>query len=329
MVPALTGFNYTFQPDQNGNTLIAKNSYCSLVNSAGKVIIPRGKYIYIKPLTYDESCAPSVLYQAETLYGIDLYDDKGNRLSAKEYANIWGCRDGMLSVRTRNDYSGIIDTKGNEVIPTIYESARVAADRLIVVGKNNKTGVITPDSKEVIPFIYDKIEVKNKDSIYVYTGPRDSIWFGSRESYELDAYFNGKLKKNVEKNIRINALNQREPLTLVEQMPLFPGCNESKFTDKDKLKMCAEKEMLMFIYNNIKYPTLARIHGIEGMAVVSFIVEKDGFVTDPKILRDVKAGCGDEALKIVRRMPKWKPGTQDGKPVRVQFNLPVRFKLEG
>jgi len=65
------------------------------------------------------------------------------------------------------------------------------------------------------------------------------------------------------------------------------------------------------------------------MVVVSFVVEKDGSVTDPKILRDLGGGCGKEALRIVQAMPKWVPGKQRNQPVRVQFNLPVRFKLEG
>lgn len=86
--------------------------------------------------------------------------------------------------------------------------------------------------------------------------------------------------------------------------------------------------MLQFIYSNIKYPSIARENGVEGMVVVKFVVEKDGSITLPEVIRDIGAGCGQEALRVVSMMPKWEPGKQRGRAVRVQFNLPVKFKLE-
>ena len=90
--------------------------------------------------------------------------------------------------------------------------------------------------------------------------------------------------------------------------------------------------MLEFIYGNIKYPAIARENGVEGMVVVTFVVEKDGTVTDARVVRDIGAQCGQEALRVVNLMNeksvKWVPGKQRGRAVRVQFNLPVRFKLE-
>ena len=118
-----------------------------------------------------------------------------------------------------------------------------------------------------------------------------------------------------------------EIFTIVQQMPRFPGCEDIGGSDDDK-KKCAEKKMLEFIYKNIKYPSIARENGIEGMAVVSFVVDKAGKITDPKVVRDPGGGCGKEALRIVNMMPTWTPGKQRNRAVRVQFNLPVRFKLE-
>ncbi len=113
----------------------------------------------------------------------------------------------------------------------------------------------------------------------------------------------------------------------VQQMPRFIGCEDIGGTNTDK-KVCAEKKMLEFIYKNINYPTIARENGIQGMAVISFVIEKDGSVTTPQIIRNVAGGCGKEALRVVKTMPKWIPGKQRNKAVRVQFNLPVRFKLQ-
>ena len=109
-------------------------------------------------------------------------------------------------------------------------------------------------------------------------------------------------------------------------MPRFPGCEDE--SSKDERKNCATEKMLQFIYKNIKYPAIARENGVEGTVVVTFVVEKDGSITDAQVVRDIGAQCGQEALRVVNMMPKWVPGKQRGRSVRVQFNLPVKFKLE-
>lgn len=124
---------------------------------------------------------------------------------------------------------------------------------------------------------------------------------------------------------------ETEIFKVVEQMPRFPGCEDAGGTEAEK-KQCADKKMLEFIYKNIKYPAIARENGVEGTVVVTFVVEKDGKVTDVQIVRDIGAQCGQEAMRVVELMNtqniKWTPGKQRGRPVRVQFNLPVKFKLE-
>jgi len=114
----------------------------------------------------------------------------------------------------------------------------------------------------------------------------------------------------------------------VREMPRFAGCEEIGGTSSDK-KQCSEKRMLQFIYSKIKYPTIARESNIEGLVVIGFIIEKDGSISGAKILRDIGGGCGAEALRIINSMPDWIPGYQRTKPVRVQFNMPVKFKLQG
>ena len=119
-----------------------------------------------------------------------------------------------------------------------------------------------------------------------------------------------------------------------EQMPVFPGCEE--FTEYNERKKCADLKLLDFVYCRLVYPQEAKDARIEGMAVISFIVDKDGTTSDFKILRDPGCGTGQAALETVSQMEVegvvWEPGRSfygaEGKPVRVQFNLPVRFKLE-
>ncbi len=122
-----------------------------------------------------------------------------------------------------------------------------------------------------------------------------------------------------------------EIFRVVEQMPRFPGCENQGGTDKEK-KACAERKLLEYIYKNIKYPAIARENGVEGNVVVQFVVDKDGSINKAKVVRDIGAGCGEEALRVVELMNtkglKWTPGKQRGRAVKVQFNLPIKFRLE-
>jgi len=121
-----------------------------------------------------------------------------------------------------------------------------------------------------------------------------------------------------------------EIFKVVEQMPRFPGCEDE--SSNEEKQACAQKKLLEYIYKNVKYPAIARENGIQGRVVVQFVVEKDGSITDVNVVRDIGAGCGEEADRVVQSMnnmpQKWTPGKQRGKPVRVQFTLPVSFKLQ-
>ncbi len=119
-----------------------------------------------------------------------------------------------------------------------------------------------------------------------------------------------------------------EVFKVVEIQPHFPGCEEEGFEMEWEAKKCADTKMLEFIYNNIKYPKEAREKNIQGIVVVGFIIEKDGSISNAKIVREIGGGCGEEALRVVNAMPNWMPGKQRGEKVRVQFNLPVKFKLD-
>ena len=123
-----------------------------------------------------------------------------------------------------------------------------------------------------------------------------------------------------------------EIFKVVEQMPRFPGC-ENEAGDNKAKEECAKKKMLQYIYKNLNYPAIARENGVEGSCVIQFVVDKDGSVTEANLVRDIGAGCGSAALKVVKDMnnlpQKWTPGKQRGRNVKVLYTLPVRFKLEG
>jgi len=107
-------------------------------------------------------------------------------------------------------------------------------------------------------------------------------------------------------------VEKEEIFMVVEQQPEFPG---------------GEKAKIEFFFENLNYPEEALKAGKSGHVVIKFVVRKDGTIDNPQILRDPGLGMGEEALRIVKLMPKWIPGEQRGKSVNVFINLPIRFKL--
>jgi TonB family protein len=114
-----------------------------------------------------------------------------------------------------------------------------------------------------------------------------------------------KVAKNMEESEAV--------FTIVEEMPSFPG---------------GEIARNKFLSENIVYPQLATESGIQGTVYVSFIVDSKGNITDLKILRGIGSGCDEEAIRVVKLMPLWKPGRQNGKFVSVLFNMPIYFTLK-
>lgn len=107
---------------------------------------------------------------------------------------------------------------------------------------------------------------------------------------------------------------EEEIFLVVESMPVFPG---------------GEVKMMEFIAKNLKYPALARESGIQGRVFVYFVVEPDGSVSNARVARGIGGGCDEEAIRVINAMPKWSPGKQRNRPVRVSFTIPVRFVLQG
>jgi protein TonB len=106
--------------------------------------------------------------------------------------------------------------------------------------------------------------------------------------------------------------------------------------DEDKIFMVVEQQaeypgglesMAKFLQKNVKYPAAARRMGIEGSVFVSFVVDKEGKISDPQVVKGISAECDKEAIRVVNLMPPWKPGKQNGRAVKSRFVLPIKFKL--
>ncbi|MDF2438992.1 MAG: hypothetical protein K0Q95_3368 [Bacteroidota bacterium] len=172
-----------------------------------------------------------------------------------------------------------------------------------------KEGKCTYFSAEGIKVEEGTYKANRKTGIWVtwYDGGKDSSVINYRENAEPE-YLRISNKQSVSPDGQV--------YTIVESMPSFPG---------------GEKAMADFLRKNIFYPMKEMNKGITGTCYVTFIVDTDGSIINPRIRRGVPngEGCDKEALRVVRMMPKWKPGTQNGKLVKVEFNLPIKFSLNG
>ncbi|MCR5191779.1 MAG: energy transducer TonB [Bacteroidales bacterium] len=127
----------------------------------------------------------------------------------------------------------------------------------------------------------------------------------------LLSYSTIQAQVTIEDTVVVNEVEE-EIFVFVEDFPEFPN---------------GEENMYKYLGSNIKYPKDALENGIQGTVVVKFVVEKDGTISNVKAIRKIGGGCDEEAVRVVKRMPRWKPGKQRGKPVRTEFTLPIQFKL--
>jgi len=100
---------------------------------------------------------------------------------------------------------------------------------------------------------------------------------------------------------------------VVEQMPSFPG---------------GDAELMKFLHDHMKYPVVAEENGIQGRVICTFVVERDGSITDVKVIKSVDPSLDKEAIRVLKSMPKWIPGKQNGSAVRVKYTVPVTFRLQ-
>ncbi len=116
--------------------------------------------------------------------------------------------------------------------------------------------------------------------------------------------------------------------SIYDALDIQPYLKDCENENPEQRQACTERKYLEAIYKNIKYPALAREEGIMGNVLIRFMLEKDGSISDITVLRGVCEVIEQECRRVMKYMPKWMPGMKNGKPVRVWYNLPIKFKLE-
>jgi TonB family protein len=183
------------------------------------------------------------------------------------------------------------ETKNNEIKPYPY---------VLIDG-------VPSDEKTFKALDQDRIE-----SVSVYKGEQATLMYGDKGK---DGVIFIKMKKGdplEEAKVAVNPKSDGKPIfTIVEEMPSYPG---------------GEAELSKFLASNLSVPDDARKAGIHGTVYATFLVKEDGTVTDAKIIRGIGQSCDNEVLRVISLMSKWYPGKQNGRPVSVQFNMPVNFE---
>ena len=154
-----------------------------------------------------------------------------------------------------------------------------------------------PSSTEQLNIVDNDVEIEDELRLEETEADQDT-------EVQIDAFADQEEEEEEEQQIFV----------VVEDMPTFKGGGVSAFRN--------------YVQKNIKYPTVAAENGIEGTVFVKFVVDTDGGISNVEVMRGVDPALDDEAKRVIRNAPKWEPGKQRGKPVRVQFTIPIVFKLQ-
>ena len=231
-----------------------------------------------------------------------LFEGK-NKIVDYQYSEMEKKGGGFYSVKLDGKW-GLIDSKGAERISCQYDTLISSWNQRYIVSEQGVYGAIDTAGIVRVPVEYEEIDY-SMDTIALVK--KEGKW-GYLQNGEID--FNP----------------ERLVFYTPEKMAMFKGC-ELQETDDKELKQCADREMLMYIYKNIKYPPLARENGVEGTVVIEFLVSPEGKIVEPRIRREIGGGCGMESLRVIKSMPMWNPAIQDGDFVWNKFFLPVKFRL--
>ena len=170
------------------------------------------------------------------------------------------------------------------------------SDREITIVQDQGVADIIAE-EEVLTVVEDDVKL---DDVEIVSSEDDAA------SAQVEAYTPPAVVEEEEES-------SQQIFTVVETMPEFPG---------------GQGALLQYLAKSIKYPVIAQENGIQGRVSCSFVVNKDGSIVDAEVIRGVDPSLDKEALRVINSMPKWSPGKQRGKPVRVKYTVPVTFRLQ-
>ncbi len=209
----------------------------------------------------------------------------------------------------------LVKPKDREVVTEVTTLSSL--DKPVVKNDIKKLGPVVPPPqlkssiKFTAPVIKKDEEVKDNEQLKSQEELTKSAVAISIADVKGNNDKNGKDIADIKQNV--TQVEAEKIYDVIEQMPQFPG---------------GESELMKFLSNNIKYPVIAQENGIEGKVIIGFVVSKTGDISDIKVLRSLDPSCDKEAIRVVKLLPRWIPGKQNGVNVNVRYTLPVSFKLQ-
>jgi len=205
-----------------------------------------------------------------------------------------------------------------EIIKNKTPKNRVIELGTLPIQQIKKAELIVPNTNQPkTPLVKFIVPVIGPDELVIsQTIPTQDELLGKNPGSEnVDGNNNGTdIIDVVEPEIIVNNVPVAEQVfTWAEEMPNFPGGNG---------------ELLGFFARNINYPEIAIRAEVEGKVILSFVVDKNGGIEDVNVIKGIGAGCDEEAMRVIKSMPRWNPGKQNGKPILTRINVPVVFKLK-
>lgn len=197
-------------------------------------------------------------------------------------------------------------TERDRVIDTSGQVAEVVFEEEIEIPITEQPEQVQAPPPPEAPSISEQLTIVDNDSDI----EQSSVLSSEETGEQVEIKYTPTVTVQEEEE---DVVEEQEIFEVVENMPAFPG---------------GDAALLQWLSKNMKYPAIAQENGVSGRVVVAFVVERDGSIADVKVERGVDPYLDKEATRVVSLMPKWKPGEQRGKPVRVRYRVPVTFRLQ-
>lgn len=319
-----------------------------LFASDGRAIVP----MEFSKFEYASEAHP-VIVEKSVRYGdpnptYNAFDLKtGRKLFAEGFQGLWFTTNPRRFIARKNDRYGIVEV-GKEAAARFDFERLTAFPSLLFWGrKGSKYHCIKSDGSLDDRLVFDDMYLPNREHFEKFNAQKRAggrlIALGrTRERPKGFYYMDDRYQKTF---IEDPTMGEMQPPTgderveevvieeppMVEEMPRAKPqpADDEVFTTVEKQPQFpgGEAAMVKFVSDNLKYPVEAKKAAIRGSIYVQFIVEKDGSLTSPVVLRDIGGGCGAAAIEVIKRMPRWSPAMQNGQVVRAKFTLPIKFKL--
>ncbi len=334
----------TPDPQTRNLFVLEKDGRVGAVDSLGNTVIP-----FEYDFNPEGSASHLVFVRGDTAYF--LFDNTGHLISTYDdidwYPDCDVSEPLSLFAVCRNGLWGLVDTAWREVAPCTYKGVDFVDGRHWLMRLDEGTSCLIDEQGQVLfkgPYSFAYPFCDGIWRVGIYDCASNNVLGGYVDAYGQTTLSRKDLKemerimKECEKKRNTPAVKTtvHEADETIHTDTILAGKTDSGEEEIDEVFVIVENQpefpggdsaLFMFICMNLSYPDQARDNGLEGVVWVRFVVEKDGTISNVMLVRDIGGGCGQAAVEMVKSMPRWKPGTQSGKPVNCEFILPVKFQL--